>query len=60
MTDLLTVDEVADRLRLGRRTVERMIATGEMRSSLIRRRRLVEAREVERQQRLAAARGRVA
>lgn len=60
MTDLLTTAEVAQRLRLGRRTVERLIAAGELRSVKIRSRRLVRSDEVERYLRLAERRGRVA
>jgi excisionase family DNA binding protein len=60
MSELLTVAETAERLRVGRRTVERLIATNELRSALIRRRRMVLAEEVERYLRLAERRGRVA
>lgn len=61
MTDtMLTVEETAERLRLGKRTVERMLATGEIRSVLVRRRRLVAEAEVARYLRLAERRGRVA
>lgn len=60
MSELLTVPEVAERMRIGRRTVERLIATGDLRSVLIRRRRFVQETELERYVRLAERRGRVA
>jgi excisionase family DNA binding protein len=60
VSELLTVPEFADRIRVGRRTAERLIATGEVRSVLIRRRRLVAVDEVDRYLRLAERRGRVA
>ena len=60
MSELLTVKEVADRLRIGERTVQRLISTGELRSALVRRRRLVSAEEVDRYFRLAERRARVA
>ncbi len=60
MSELLTLDEVAERLRVGKRTVERMVAAGELRSLRIRRRRFVDEREVERYLGLAIRRGRVA
>lgn len=59
MSELLTVDEVAERLRVGVRTVERMIATGELASLKIRRRRFVSAEAVEAYAALAMRRGRV-
>lgn len=60
MSELLTVPEVAERMRVGRRTVERLIAAGDLRSVLIRRRRFVQETELERYVRLAERRGRVA
>lgn len=60
MSELLTIPEVADRMRVGRRTVERLIADGDLRSVLVRRRRFVQDRELERYMRLAERRGRVA
>jgi excisionase family DNA binding protein len=60
MPELLTLDEVADRLRIGKRTVERLVAGGEIRSLRVGRRRLVEQLEVERYVKVAARRGRVA
>jgi excisionase family DNA binding protein len=60
MSELLTLAEVAERLRVGKRTVERMVAAGELRSLRIRRRRFVDEREVERYLGLAIRRGRVA
>jgi len=60
VAELLTVAEFAERIRVGRRTAERLISTGEVRSILIRRRRLVEVDEVDRYLRLAERRGRVA
>ena len=44
---LLTVSESADRLRLSRRTVERLIASGRIRPVRIGRRVLVTERELE-------------
>lgn len=41
MTVLLTVPEVVARLRVSRRTVERLIATGELRATRVGRRTLV-------------------
>lgn len=60
MSLLLTIPEVAERMRVGRRTVERLVAAGEIRSVLIRRRRFVQETELERYVRLAERRGRVA
>jgi excisionase family DNA binding protein len=60
VADLWTVDETAEKLRVGKRTVERLIATGELRSMKVGRRRLVQQDEVERYLRLAERRGRVA
>lgn len=45
--DLLTVPEVAERLRVSRRTVERLIAAGRIRPTRIGARTLVRVREVE-------------
>lgn len=59
MSELLTVEEVAERLRIGVRTVERMIAAGELASLKIRRRRFVANEAVEAYQALALRRGRV-
>jgi excisionase family DNA binding protein len=56
----LTIAETAAHLRLGKRTVERLIATGELRSVKIGRRRLVRPEEADRYLRLAERRGRVA
>jgi excisionase family DNA binding protein len=56
----LTIDEVADRLRLGKRTVERFLAEGQIASVKMGRRRLVPENELERYVRLAQKRGRVA
>jgi excisionase family DNA binding protein len=47
MSELLTIPEVADRLRVSRRTVERLIATGRLRAIAVGRRRLVTDRELE-------------
>jgi excisionase family DNA binding protein len=47
MTELLTVPEVAERLRCGRRTVERLIAAGRIRANKVGRRTLVTSFEVE-------------
>lgn len=60
MTELRTVEEAADRLRCGKRTVERWIATGELRSVKVGRRRLIQEQEIERFVRLAERRGRIA
>lgn len=60
MSELLTIDEVADRLRVGKRTVERFVATGEIPSVKVGRRRLVPQTELERYVRQAQRRGRVA
>jgi excisionase family DNA binding protein len=56
MTELLTLDEAADRLRISRRTVERLIAAGRIRTVNIGRRRFVTERELEAF--VAASRGR--
>ena len=48
MTELLTLDEVAARLRVSRRTVERLVRAGRIRALRISERRIaVEAREVD-------------
>lgn len=47
MTELLTPTEVAERLRVSRRTVERLIASGQVRAIKVGRRTLVTAFEVE-------------
>jgi len=60
VSELLTVREVADRLRIGIRTVEKAIATGELPSIKIGRRRLVTEDGLAQFVRLAARRGRVA
>jgi excisionase family DNA binding protein len=58
--DLLTIQEAADRLRIGKRTVERYVAEGEIPTLKVGRRRLVPADELERFIRRAEKRGRVA
>jgi len=45
-TELLSVQEAARRLSIGTTTVKRLIATGELRSVLIDRRRLVPVRAI--------------
>lgn len=60
MSEPLTIAEVAERLRIGKRTVERYVATGDIRSVKIGRRRFVLADELERYIRTAERRGRVA
>lgn len=47
MTDLLTLDEVASWLRVSVRTVQRLIASGQIRPIHIGRRTLVTSKEVE-------------
>ena len=47
MNELLTLDEVAGRLRVSRRTVERLIDVGRIRPVRIGRRVLVTARELD-------------
>ena len=47
MTTLLTLGETATRLRVSVRTVQRLIATGQLRPTRIGRRTLVTDREVE-------------
>jgi excisionase family DNA binding protein len=46
-TALLSIEEAARRLRVSRRTVEREIAAGKMRTVAIGRRRLVEPKELD-------------
>jgi excisionase family DNA binding protein len=46
VTELLTVPEVADRLRVSRRTVERLISAGNLRTLHVGRRTLVTSREL--------------
>lgn len=60
MSELLTIEETAARLRLGKRTVERWLASGEIRSVRLGRRRMIAQEEVDRLLRLAERRGRVA
>ena len=57
---LLTLEELAERLRIGKRTAERLVAEGDIGSVKVGRRRLVPETEVERYLRLAQKRGRVA
>jgi excisionase family DNA binding protein len=47
VSELLTLDEVAERLRVSRRTVEREMAAGRIRAVRIGRRRLVTVKELE-------------
>ena len=47
MTELLTLREVADRLRVSVRTVQRLVASGQIRPIHIGRRTLITEREVE-------------
>lgn len=47
MAELLTLDEVADKLRVSRRTVERLIAAGRIRPTRIGARTLITERELE-------------
>jgi excisionase family DNA binding protein len=60
VSELLTIAEVAERLRIGKRTVERFVAEGEIASVKVGRRRFVAETELERYVRLASKRGRVA
>jgi excisionase family DNA binding protein len=60
MSELYTLKEVADRLRSGKRTVERLIASGELRSVKVGRRRLVPDEALEQFVKSAMRRGRVA
>ena len=57
---LWTVTETAERLRIGKRTAERLIATGEIPSVKIGKRRLVSQDALDRYLRVAERRGRVA
>lgn len=47
MTDLLTLDESAQRLRVSTRTVQRLIASGQIRPIHIGRRTLITVKEIE-------------
>jgi excisionase family DNA binding protein len=47
MAELLTLTEVAEKLRVSRRTVERLIAAGRIRPTRVGRRVLVTDRELE-------------
>lgn len=47
MSELLTLDEVAQRLRVSRRTVERLERAGRIRAVRVGRRTLVSERELE-------------
>lgn len=47
MAELLTLDEAAEKLRVSRRTVERLIASGQIRPTRIGARTLVSDRELE-------------
>lgn len=47
MPDLWTLDEAADKLRVSRRTVERLIASGQIRPTRVGSRTLVSDRELE-------------
>lgn len=47
MAELFTVDEVAEKLRVSRRTVERLVAAGRIRVVRVGRRTLVTDRELE-------------
>jgi excisionase family DNA binding protein len=60
MSELLTVERAAIVMSVGKRTVERLIANGELRSVKIGRRRLVPEDAVVQYIRLAERRGRVA
>lgn len=60
VSELYTVEEIAERLRIGVRTVERYISTGELPSLKVGRRRLVSHEALEQFVRLAGRRGRVA
>ena len=55
--ELLTLDEAKDRLRVSRRTVERLIAAGQIRPTRIGRRILVTERELEAYVAAASRRG---
>lgn len=60
MSELLTIQEAADRLRIGKRTVERFVAVGELTSVKLGRRRFISTEELDRFVRRAERRGRVA
>lgn len=60
MSELLTISEAADRLRIGKRTVERFVSEGEIASVKVGRRRFIPADELDRFLRRAEKRGRVA
>jgi excisionase family DNA binding protein len=60
MSELLTLDELAARLRSGKRTAERLVARGDIRSVKVGRKRLVPEDAVEQYLRRAEKRGRVA
>ena len=57
MPDLLTLNDVADRLQVSRRTVERLVAAGRIR--IVRVGRLIRVTERELEAYVAAQRGRV-
>jgi len=57
MSDLLTLNDVADRLQVSRRTVERLVAAGRIR--IVRVGRLIRVTERELEAYVAAQRGRV-
>ena len=59
MSELLTVEEVAEKLRIGERTVWRFIRAGDIPSVKVGRRRFVTPDGLEAYMRLAARRGRV-
>lgn len=59
MTELRTIEEAAEQLRRGRRTIERWIATGELRSVKLGGARLIQQQEIDRLIRLAERRGRM-
>lgn len=60
MSELLTIGEAADRLRIGKRTVERFVSEGEIASVKVGRRRFIPIDELDRFLRRAEKRGRVA
>lgn len=60
MSELLSVADAAKELHVGKRTLEDMIAKGEVVSLKIRRRRFIERVEIRRQLALGERRGRVA
>jgi excisionase family DNA binding protein len=47
VSELYTIDEVAERLRVSRRTVQRLVADGRIRPVYVGRKPLVTARELE-------------